>query len=242
MGGTATASGSAKTGKVNDVVEDANWRQRINAETEAAECWRHEWGFLLSQNGADAGLDNSFTERARAKMKEMEAVQAARDEEMDASAAAEKANELFLKTFKKKHKAFPKCVHRVSQRAHSHVIFSLSPPFSTCGCCAEEENIDVVGTTSMGKARIYEPVTQVLTMSSLSMRHTQKKRETRSFHPSKPQIRMYVCCPTTNPHTCTYCLRSNSGAGRSHSSSFLVRCLHRMNMAGTEVHSSDSGA
>ena len=126
MGGTATASGSAKTGKVNDVVEDANWRQRINAETEAAECWRHEWGFLLSQNGADAGLDNSFTERARAKMKEMEAVQAARDEEMDASAAAEKANELFLKTFKKKHKAFPKCVHRVSQRAHSHVIFSLS--------------------------------------------------------------------------------------------------------------------
>ena len=97
-------------GKVNDVVEDANWRQRINAETEAAECWRHEWGFLLSQNGEEAGLSNTFTERARTKMKEMEAAQAGRDEEMDASVAKEKAEELFLKTFKKKHKEFPKYV------------------------------------------------------------------------------------------------------------------------------------
>lgn len=107
MGGSPGGP-SSKVGKVNDVVEDANWRQRITAETEAAESWRHEWGFLLSQNGADGGLDSSFTERARAKMKEMEVAQAGIDEEMNATVAAEKANEAFLKTFKKKHKAFPK--------------------------------------------------------------------------------------------------------------------------------------
>ena len=184
MGGTATASGSAKTGKVNDVVEDANWRQRINAETEAAECWRHEWGFLLSQNGADAGLDNSFTERARAKMKEMEAVQAARDEDMDASAAAEKANELFLKTFKKKHKAFPKYVHRRSKGENAHTPFF---------------HLDLhVQVFSFGRSVVTHVVqAETAYMSSrhegkishLMMRHALKRRETHS------SIEKSVCCP-----------------------------------------------
>ena len=128
MGGpTSGAGGTMKVGKVNDVVEDANWRQRINAETEAASVWRHEWGFLLSQNGEEAGLSNTFTERARTKMKEMEAAQAGRDEET-ASAAKEKAEELFLKTFKKKHKEFPRCAAAGTARPRAHDPPANTPP------------------------------------------------------------------------------------------------------------------
>ncbi|QDZ23059.1 hypothetical protein HOP50_09g55990 [Chloropicon primus] len=37
--------------KTNAVIEDANWRQRITSEIDAADSWTNEWGFLVEKDG-----------------------------------------------------------------------------------------------------------------------------------------------------------------------------------------------
>ena len=37
--------------KTNAVIEEANWRQRITSEIDAADSWSNEWGFLVEKDG-----------------------------------------------------------------------------------------------------------------------------------------------------------------------------------------------
>jgi len=82
--------------KTNAVIEDANWRQRITSEIDAADSWTNEWGFLVEKDG------QTLTQMAKAEV--------AKDGETTLSEAAKKGerDSTFMTHFKRTTKGFAK--------------------------------------------------------------------------------------------------------------------------------------
>ena len=80
--------------KTNAVIEDANWRQRIRSEIDAADGWNKEWGFL-----AEKPAGNTATEAELVALQEAEIAEREKDMPHES---------VFMTHFKKKTKGFGK--------------------------------------------------------------------------------------------------------------------------------------
>ena len=81
--------------KTNAVIEDANWRQRITSEIDAADSWTNEWGFLVEKDG------DTLTNLAK--------IEAAKGEPQEDESTKKKGKEgVFMTHFKRTTKGFAK--------------------------------------------------------------------------------------------------------------------------------------
>ena len=81
--------------KTNAVIEDANWRQRITSEIDAADSWTNEWGFLVEKDG------DTLTNLAK--------IEAAKGETGEEGETSKKDDEsVFMTHFKRTTKGFAK--------------------------------------------------------------------------------------------------------------------------------------
>ena len=81
--------------KTNAVIEDANWRQRICSEIDAADAWTNEWGFLVEKDG------DTLTKQAQVEAAIGETSNAEKTEKMD-------KDSIFMTHFKRTTKGFAK--------------------------------------------------------------------------------------------------------------------------------------
>ena len=82
--------------KTNAVIEDANWRQRITSEIDAADEWTDEWGFLV-EKGGDTLTNLAKIEAAKAE--------ASKGEKADKTVDKDS---IFMEHFKRTTKGFAK--------------------------------------------------------------------------------------------------------------------------------------